>query len=403
MHHETEFHNASNWIVYALQTEEENPAGVDSYSIDLNNAHHMLFANTFMYRVSRQVLPKLNAVESTASTGIQFDNVHTFSMTRLAYDNSVFDHTSGVRVRDHDFTAFTVSSDLKPGAPLALPAEVFARGAKLQRLAGGFSNADGLTADDDGNLYFTDAAMHRVYRWNADTRKPELLTDKINNPMAAAFAGNATLLVLDYARAVYAVDTRTGAATKIEPADTPIAGTNLLLPVGLHNTVETLRMQLEHRGVIYAPRSNMAIMGVADHQPRSWFYAPGTTNAIMAGGDWLPQLQAAQWRLFKPGDEHFAVSEDDDTVYRVRLDSLDHITATQFASRGGTSVVSDSAGNVYVASGQLYIYNSAGRQIGVVEIPERPGSLAFGGPDRRTLFIGARNALFSIRTVAAGK
>ncbi|MGH9589300.1 MAG: SMP-30/gluconolactonase/LRE family protein, partial [Terracidiphilus sp.] len=164
---------------------------------------------------------------------------------------------------------------------------------------------------------------------------------------------------------------------------------------------ETLKMQVEHRGVIYAPRSNMAITGVVTNQPRSWFYAPGTTNAIIAGGDWLPQLQASQWRLFKPGDEHFAVSEDDDAIYRVHLDSLDHIAATQFAPRGGTSVVADSAGNVYVASGQLYIYNSAGRQIGVVEIPERPGSVAFGGPDRKTLFIGARNALFSIRTASA--
>ncbi|MGH9589908.1 MAG: glycosyl hydrolase family 28-related protein, partial [Terracidiphilus sp.] len=240
MHHETEFHNASNWTVYALQTEEENPAGVDSYSIDLDNARHMLFANTFMYRVSRQVLPKLNAVESTASKGIQFENVHTFSMTRLAYDNSVFDHTSGVRVRDHDFTAFAIHSDLKTGAPLPLPVGIFAPGAKLQQLAGDFSNADGLTVDDAGDLYFTDAAMHRVYRWNADAKKPELLTDKINNPMAAAFAGNSALLVLDYSRAVYAVDTKTGATTKVDPADTPISGTSLLLPVGLHNTIETL-------------------------------------------------------------------------------------------------------------------------------------------------------------------
>ena len=29
MQHETQFHHASNWTVYALQTEEENPAGAD--------------------------------------------------------------------------------------------------------------------------------------------------------------------------------------------------------------------------------------------------------------------------------------------------------------------------------------------------------------------------------------
>ncbi|HEV2325664.1 MAG TPA: glycosyl hydrolase family 28-related protein [Terracidiphilus sp.] len=402
MFHETEFHFASNWTVYALQTEEENPAGVDSYSIDLQHAQHMLFANTFMYRVSRQVLPKLNAVESAGSTGIDFENVHTFSMTRLAYDNSIFDQTSGVRVRDHDFAAFTVGSDLKAGAPLPLPAGIFAPGAKLQRLADGFSNADGLTVDGAGNVYFTDAVAHSVHRWNAETKKEEILSYGASNPMAAAYAGNGTLLVLDYSRSVYAVDTSTGSTKKIEPVAAPVPGTDLLLPVGLHNSMETLQMQLEHRGFVYSPRSNLAIMGLAENQLRSWFYAPGTTAAIMAGGDWLPQLQASQWRLFHVGSEHFAVSEDDDAVYRVRLDSLDHITTTQFAARGGTSVVTDTAGNVYVASGQIYIYNSAGRQIGVVEIPERPGSLAFGGPDRKTLFMGARNSLFSLRTVRPG-
>jgi len=65
-------------------------------------------------------------------------------------------------------------------------------------------------------------------------------------------------------------------------------------------------------------------------------------------------------------------------------------------------VVTDSAGHVYAAGDQLYIYNAAGKQIGTVEIPERPSSLAFGGSDHRTLFIGARGSVFSIRTAATG-
>jgi hypothetical protein len=160
---------------------------------------------------------------------------------------------------------------------------------------------------------------------------------------------------------------------------------------------------MEHRGVIYAPRSNMAIVAVVTNQARSYFYAPGTTNAITAGGNWQPMLQASQWQLFHAGDEHLAVSEEDDAVYRLKLDSLDQVTATEFAPRGGTGVVTDAAGNVYVAGGQLYIYNAGGREIGVVEIPERPGSLAFGGTDKKTLFIAARGSLFSLRTATAGR
>jgi len=403
MLHETQFHHASNWTVYALQTEEENPAGADAFSVDLKDAQHMVFANLFMYRVSRNVLPKLNAVEAADSTDIQFENVHDFSMTRLAFDNSVFDQTSGVRVRTHDFTVFTLNSELKVGAPLPLSAGVFAAGARLEQLASGFSNIAGLTTDDGGHLYFTDAAMHRIYRWNADANKAEVLIDEVKTPMAAGFAADGLLLVLDYSRSVFGVDTKTGDAKKIEAASAPVSGTNLMLPVGFHNSMETLKQQMEHRGVVYARPSNMAIVAVVKDEARSYFYAPGSTSAIMAGGNWQPMLQASQWQLFHVGDEHLAASEEDDTVYRLRLDSLEHVTATEFAPRGGSSVVTDAAGNVYVAVGQLYIYSASGREIGVVEIPERPGSLAFGGSDNKTLFIGARGSLFSLQTAAAGR
>ncbi len=403
MKHETQFHHASNWTVYALQTEEENPAGADSFSVDLKDAHQMLFANLFMYRVSRNVLPKLNAVESANSSDIHFENVHDFSMTRLAFDNSVFDETSGVRIRTHDFTAFTLNSEVRTGAPLPLPAGVFAAGAKLEQVASGFSNIAGLTTDGGGRLFFTDAAMHRIYKWNADEKKAELLTDKVQTPMAAGFAGDGSLLVQDYSRSVFSVDTKSGEAKKIDGVSAPVSGTKLMLPVGFHNSMETLKMQMERRGVVYAGRSNMAIMARVTNEPRSFYYAPNSTIAIMAGGYWQPMLQTSQWRLFHVGDESMAASEEDDATYRLKLDSLEHVTATEFAPRGGSSVVTDATGNVYVAEGQLYIYNASGKQLGMVEIPERPSSLAFGGADKKTLFIGARGSLFTMQTAAAGQ
>ena len=283
MLHETQFHHASNWTVYALQTEEENPAGADAFSVDLNDAHQMLFANLFVYRVSRNVLPKLNAVEAADSTGIRFENVHNFSMTRLAFDNSVFDRSSGVRVRTHDFTVFTLNSELKIGAPLPLPAGIFADGTKLKQLASGFSNIAGPTTDEGGHLYFTDAAMHRIYRWNADAKKAEVLTDEVKTPMAAGFAAVGSLLALDYSRSIFAVDTKTGEAKKIEAASAPASGTSLMLPVGFHNSMETLARQMEHRGVIYARPSNMAIVAEVKNEARGFFMLPARQVPLWLG------------------------------------------------------------------------------------------------------------------------
>jgi hypothetical protein len=401
MHHETQFHHASNWTIYALQTEEENPAGADSFAVDLQDAHNITFANLFTYRVSRNVKPKLNAVESSSSTGIRFENMHTFSMTRLAYDNSVFDATSGIRVRAHDFTFFEISATNKVGPPPPFPS-AFASGARVEQLASGFSNASGLATDEQGHLFFTDAAMHRIYRWNAETRLAELLTNQVTSPQAVGFVARHTLLAIDLGKAVYSVDPQTGSVARLSPVQTSQAGTDLLLPVGFHNSMDTLVRQMDRRGVVYAPRSNMAIVANVIDEPRDIFYAPGTKTAVMAGGTWQPMLQASQLDVVRIGGKRLATSEEDGATYRITLTGLTGIGVTPFLSRGGSSVVTDASGNVYLAEGQLYVYNSAGKQIGMVELPERPGSLAFGGSDHRTLYIGARGSLYSIRIAAAG-
>ena len=74
-----------------------------------------------------------------------------------------------------------------------------------------------------------------------------------------------------------------------------------------------------------------------------------------------------------------------------------------FAEQGGEGVAVDSRGNVYIAAGQIHVYSPAGKPIGLIEVPERPLQLVFGGTDRRTLFIPARTSLYSVRTRYPGR
>jgi hypothetical protein len=67
-----------------------------------------------------------------------------------------------------------------------------------------------------------------------------------------------------------------------------------------------------------------------------------------------------------------------------------------FVEEGGEHVTTDADGNVYIAAGQIMVFNPAGDRIGVIHTPRRPTSLVFGGPDRRTLFITARDSLYSV-------
>jgi hypothetical protein len=163
-----------------------------------------------------------------------------------------------------------------------------------------------------------------------------------------------------------------------------------------------MKDMIEHRGYVFRRGSNTAIVTNVPDEHRGYFYAPETRTAIMAGGTWRPNLQSSQLASFTPGKSHYLTSEDDGRTYLATLNNYRSLSTTVFAERGGTAVVSDADGNVYIASGQVWIYDRTGKEIGVLELPERPGSLAFGGPDKRTLFIGARNSLFSVLTRSPG-
>jgi sugar lactone lactonase YvrE len=67
-----------------------------------------------------------------------------------------------------------------------------------------------------------------------------------------------------------------------------------------------------------------------------------------------------------------------------------------FAERGGESVAVDAQGNVYVANGQIFVFNPTGKLIGQIDVPARPIDIVFGGADHRTLFILGHHALFAV-------
>jgi hypothetical protein len=289
-------------------------------------------------------------------------------------------------------------------APAPAPSSLVAAGATVAPLATGFSNASGLTASPAGDVFFTDAVNHKIYRWNAATKQADVVAEiATGQPMSVTFVSPSTLLAVANERAVYQVDARAGGpATAVAETPDPLPNTVLLLPVGLHNQLWQLHDLLEHRGYVYRQGSNTAIVRPVDDEHRGYFYAPGTTSAIMAGGTWRPNLQSSQFAPFAPGDRHYLTSEDDGRTYVGTLGTNGKLTTTVFAERGGTSVVTDTAGHVFIASGQIEVYDRAGKQIGTIDVPERPSSLVFGGPDKRTLFIGARGSLYAVEMRAAG-
>ncbi len=60
---------------------------------------------------------------------------------------------------------------------------------------------------------------------------------------------------------------------------------------------------------------------------------------------------------------------------------------------GGDGMTVDAAGRLYVTGDAgVYVFAPDGTKLGVIPVPRRSITLAFGGPDRRTLFVGAMGA-----------
>jgi gluconolactonase len=62
-------------------------------------------------------------------------------------------------------------------------------------------------------------------------------------------------------------------------------------------------------------------------------------------------------------------------------------------SFGGDGLTVDADGRLYVTGGPgVYVFDKAGKQLGIIPTPRRSITVAFAGPDRKTLYIGTLGA-----------
>lgn len=70
---------------------------------------------------------------------------------------------------------------------------------------------------------------------------------------------------------------------------------------------------------------------------------------------------------------------------------------------GGDGLTIDTKGNLYITSALgVQIFTPEGEHLGIVELPEQPANVTFGGSDRKTLFATARTGLYSVPMNAQG-
>jgi sugar lactone lactonase YvrE len=95
----------------------------------------------------------------------------------------------------------------------------------------------------------------------------------------------------------------------------------------------------------------------------------------------------------------YQLSNEHHVRVEIKLDRVENwdINAPQTEGEAGESVAVGPNGNIYVANGQIFVYNPEGTQIARIDVPQRPINLIFGGDDGCTLYILAHHALYSVK------
>jgi sugar lactone lactonase YvrE len=397
---EVVLHRASNWQIYALQTEEERGEGGFALPLEIRDSSDITFSNYHIYRVVSSYQPFPYAIKISNSKNIRFRNVHCYSDSKVSFDNSIYDQTHNVEIRQREFAWLTTSGNAPPARSVALP-PVLADGAQVQKLAGGFFNISGGAVDSSGDFYFVDTKWQMIYRWSPSTRQISIVRDNPLDPVQLAFDKSGNLLVISYQGngTVYTFKPGTNfdelALLQSEPSATR-AGMTPILPVDYwrneNDFLETIVKKKAHQ-FVSADRSIFIPAG-EDFVSGQLYYGSKIHDVLRAFG-----LAPAPM-----GQPFYVTDENEEKTYRANVADDGTLTDLKlFANVGGEGVAEDSEGNVYIAAGQIYVYNSGGKPIGTIDVPERPSQLLFGGPDKRILFIAARSSLYSIQTRYSGK
>ncbi|MGA8441233.1 MAG: glycosyl hydrolase family 28-related protein [Candidatus Sulfotelmatobacter sp.] len=386
---------ASNWQIYALQTEEERGEGGFALPLDLRDSSHITFANLHMYRVVSSYQPFKYAASITNSSDIRFRNLHCYSDSKVSFDSAIYDQTHNIEIRQREFSWLTISG-APPEVRTSHPSAVLAEGAKVEKLESNFFNISGGAVDQAGNVYFVDAKWQTIYFWSVATRQLSKVRDNPLDPVQLFFDKAGNLMVVSYAGegTVYAF--RPGSTDdditllKAVPS-APRSGMRPVLPVDYwrneNDFLETIPVKQPYQYI--SPDQTTFLAAGEDFVTGELYYGSKLNNTLRAFG-FAPAVA---------GQPYYVTDENGEKTYSASIGNDGTISNLKlFVERGGESVTWDEKGNVYIAAGQVYVYNPAGELIDTIDIPERPSQLLFGGSDGSTLFVLARSSLYEIQT-----
>lgn len=283
-----------------------------------------------------------------------------------------------------------------PGIP-----GVVAAGVEPELVKDGFMFTEGPVGTPDGGLYFTDIPAKKIYKIDPEGK---ITTVRMNT-------GGANGLALNLGE-LYAAE-----------------GTAKLISRGNQNGRNATVIDTTNAPLLGAPNDL-----IFDAKGGFYFTDPGAAPMFpkvagqfgkvyyVATSVGIPPYPIDE-KITRPNgltltiDGRFLLVDDTlgDTIWafdvQPKVGSKGGIKKTEFAKitllTDGESLADgmaiDREGRIYVTTGAgIQVFDRKGKFLGNIKVPKQPSNVAFSGPDKKTLYITAREAVYKLKMLSQG-
>jgi gluconolactonase len=266
-------------------------------------------------------------------------------------------------------------------------------GAQPEKLADGFLFTEGPSADDEGNVFFTDQPNDRIMVWRASGvletflqpcgRSNGLSFDNKGKLWACADEKNEFWMVaMDKSVTVFPFRYKDKLLNG--PNDLWIredGGIFFTDPYYKRPWWEHTTMPQEVQGVYYITPDKKTVTRIIDDLKQP--------NGIVGTPD---------------GKTLFVADIGANKTWKYTLNKDGSVNDKQlFCELGSDGMTIDSKGNIYLTGKGVTVFDKNGRKLGNIEVPENwTANVCFGGKDLKSLFITASKGLYMIKLKVKG-
>ena len=389
------FRNVENWKVHALQMEEESAESEeDCLPISIEDSNNLSFRNTFLYRVIRMEKPFPYAIKTNGSSNLEFCGLHSYTPTKYNFNNMLYMQSEDIKIRPHEIARLTIPADKKHHRDGKKPNY-------MKKVVGGFEFIDGATANKNGDIFFVDSRLRRIYQWDWQSQTLDHVLDVPVKPRALAFDKSGNLIITTAEEdLVFSIhpDSNETSMKKLEivkPAKHK--GVVALLPAHrwrdeMHDFVKINTYSHDNPP---NTKSSYNMAHRTDTNPMKEHFIS------LDGSTFIPNvndlIRAFALKQAGPGEKFYMVDEFRQKTYSFIVNQDGSLSKPNlFAEKGEFDAKVGKNGNVYIPTGNLYIYKQNGDMIKKIEVPERPSCVIFGGENNGTLYITAGTSLYKI-------